>query len=275
MIKTKQGKLDLKKKTAIMGILNITPDSFSDGGQYNQVEYAVAQAEKMVADGADIIDIGGESTSSYRPGYSPVTIADEIDRVVPVIKAIRQSLSVPISIDTFKSETAKAAIEAGADMINDIWGAKFDPKIAEIAATYDVPIILMHNRKQANYSHLIEDMKNDLQESIKIAKASGVKDDKIILDPGIGFAKTMDENIEAIRQLASFKAMGYPLLLGVSRKRVIGHVLDLPIEERDEGTGALTGYGITKGVDVVRVHNVKLNARIAKMTDALVGKGVN
>lgn len=272
MIKTKRGKLDLKKKTVIMGILNVTPDSFSDGGQYDQVEYAVAQAKKMVANGADIIDIGGEST---RPGYTPVTIADEIDRVVPVIKAIRHSLSVPISIDTFKSETAKAAIEAGADMINDIWGAKFDPKIAEIAATYDVPIILMHNRKQANYNHLIKDMKSDLQESIDIAKAYGVKDDMIILDPGIGFAKSMDENIEVIRQLTSFKAMGYPLLLGASRKRVIGHVLDLPIEERDEGTGALTGYGITKGVDIVRVHNVELNARIAKMTDVLVGKGVN
>lgn len=272
VIKTKYGQLDLRKKTMIMGILNVTPDSFSDGGKYAQIDQAVEQAKKMVANGADMIDVGGEST---RPGYTPVSIAEEIERIVPVIKAIRQALHVPISIDTFKAETAKAAIEAGADIINDIWGAKYDPKIAEVAATYDVPIILMHNRKQPQYNHLIDDMKTDLAESIAIVKDYGVKDDQIILDPGIGFAKSMEENIEALRHLDSFKAIGYPLLLGVSRKRVIGHVLDLPIEERDEGTGAMTSYGITKGVDIVRVHNVTMNVRIAKMTDALVGKGDN
>ena len=272
VIKTKYGQLDLRKKTLIMGILNVTPDSFSDGGKYDQIDQAVEQAKKMVANGADIIDIGGEST---RPGYTPVSMAEEIERIVPVIKAIKQALNVPISIDTFKAETAKAAVEAGADIINDIWGAKYDPKIAEVAATYDVPIVLMHNRKQPQYNDLIDDMKTDLQESIAIVKGYGVKDEQIILDPGIGFAKSMEENIEALRHLDSFKAIGYPLLLGVSRKRVVGHVLDLPIAERDEGTGAITSYGITKGVDIVRVHNVRLNARIAKMTDALVGKGDN
>ena len=266
------GQLDLRKKTIIMGILNVTPDSFSDGGKYDQIDQAIEQAKKMVANGADIIDIGGEST---RPGYTPVSMAEEIERIAPVIKAIKQALNVPISIDTFKAETAKAAVEAGADIINDIWGAKYDPKIAEVAATYDVPIVLMHNRKQPQYNDLIDDMKTDLQESIAIVKGYGVKDEQIILDPGIGFAKSMEENMEALRHLDSFKAIGYPLLLGVSRKRVVGHVLDLPIAERDEGTGAITSYGITKGVDIVRVHNVRLNARIAKMTDALVGKGDN
>ena len=272
IIKMGYGQLDLRKKTIIMGILNVTPDSFSDGGKYDQIDQAIEQAKKMVANGADIIDIGGEST---RPGYTPVSMAEEIERIVPVIKAIKQALNVPISIDTFKAETAKAAVEAGADIINDIWGAKYDPKIAEVAATYDVPIVLMHNRKQPQYNDLIDDMKTDLQESIAIVKGYGVKDEQIILDPGIGFAKSMEENIEALRHLDSFKAIGYPLLLGVSRKRVVGHVLDLPIAERDEGTGAITSYGITKGVDIVRVHNVRLNARIAKMTDALVGKGDN
>ncbi|BAM46219.1 dihydropteroate synthase [Amphibacillus xylanus NBRC 15112] len=269
-IVTKNGLLNFKDKTMIMGILNVTPDSFSDGGKYNHVNRAVEQAKKMVADGADIIDIGGEST---RPGYTPVSIADEINRVVPAIEAINRTLSTPISIDTFKAETAKAAIEAGASIINDIWGAKYDPDIAKVAAEYNVPIILMHNREEAIYNDLIADMERDLRESIAIAKANGVKDNQIILDPGVGFAKSMDENLEVIRHLDRFKAMGYPLLLGVSRKRVIGHVLDLPIGERDEGTGAITGYGITKGADIVRVHNVLMNARIAKMTDALVGKG--
>ncbi|WP_440898076.1 dihydropteroate synthase [Amphibacillus sp. Q70] len=255
-----------------MGILNVTPDSFSDGGQYNDLDKAVAQAKQMVANGADIIDIGGEST---RPGHTPITAEEEIERVVPIIEKVRASVSVPISIDTFKAKTARFAIEAGADIINDIWGAKFDPEIAGVAADYQVPIILMHNRKVATYNHLIKDMQADLLESIEIAKQNGVKDEQIILDPGIGFAKNMEENLEAMRQLAIFKKMGYPILLGVSRKRVLGHVLNLPIEERDEGTGATTAFGITKGVDFVRVHDVAMNARIAKMTDVLIGKGVN
>lgn len=270
MIMLEKKTIDLSTKTQVMGILNVTPDSFSDGGKYNQVDKAVERAKQMVADGADIIDIGGEST---RPGYTSVEVEDEIKRIVPIIKKIKASVDVPISIDTFKSETARAALEAGADIINDIWGAKYEPEIARIAAEYGAPIILMHNRKEARYNDLITDMKNDLLESIEIAKANGVKDKQIILDPGVGFAKSMKENLMVMRNLDLFKGMGYPILLGVSRKRVIGHVLDLPIEDRDEGTGATTAFGITKGVDIVRVHNITLNARIAKMTDALVGKG--
>lgn len=270
-ILTKRGKLDLRQKTLIMGILNVTPDSFSDGGQYNDLNKAVEQAKWMVDNGADIIDIGGEST---RPGHTPVSVDEEIERVVPIIEKVREVVSVPISIDTYKAKTARFALEAGADIINDIWGAKFDPEIARVASDYQVPIVLMHNRKESVYKNFIEDMQTDLLESIKIAKDNGVKDEQIILDPGIGFAKSMEENIEAIRHLDVLKRMGYPVLLGVSRKRIIDYVLKLPIDERDEGTGATTAFGITKGVDIVRVHDVVMNARIAKMTDVLVGKGV-
>lgn len=270
-ILTKRGKLDLRQKTLIMGILNVTPDSFSDGGQYNDLNKAVEQAKWMVDNGADIIDIGGEST---RPGHTPVSVDEEIERVVPIIERVREVVSVPISIDTYKAKTARYALEAGADIINDIWGAKFDPEIARVASDYQVPIVLMHNRKESVYRNFIEDMQKDLLESIKIAKDNGVKDEQIILDPGIGFAKSMEENIEAIRHLDVLKRMGYPVLLGVSRKRIIDYVLKLPIDERDEGTGATTAFGITKGVDIVRVHDVVMNARIAKMTDVLVGKGV-
>ena len=262
--------LDFKNKTLIMGILNATPDSFSDGGRYNDLEHAINHAKQMVQDGADIIDIGGEST---RPGFQVVPIEQEIERVVPIIKAISQTVNVPISIDTYKSEVAQQAIEAGATIINDIWGAKADPKMAEVAASYNVPIILMHNRENKNYRHLIDDMITDLLESVSIVKAAGVKDENIILDPGIGFAKDFEDNIEVMKNLEQFKALGYPFLLATSRKRFIGRVLDLPPEERDEGTGATTCLGIQKGCDIVRVHDVRMNARIAKMMDTLVGKG--
>ncbi|MBD8070991.1 dihydropteroate synthase [Bacillus sp. PS06] len=254
----------------MMGILNITPDSFSDGGKYNQMELAVKRAEEMVGEGADIIDVGGEST---RPGHQPVSIEDEIKRVVPIIKAIASSIDVPISIDTYKAEVAEQAIKAGAHLINDVWGAKADPQMAHVAAKYDVPIILMHNRDNMDYTNLIEDMILDLQESIDIVKAAGVKDEKIIIDPGIGFAKEFEHNIEVLQQLEQFNRLGYPILLGTSRKRFIGHVLDLPPEQRDEGTGATTCLGIEKGCSFVRVHNVQLNKRIASMMDVLVGKG--
>nr|WP_318246325.1 dihydropteroate synthase [Bacillus sp. PS06] len=257
-------------KTYMMGILNITPDSFSDGGKYNQMELAVKRAEEMVGEGADIIDVGGEST---RPGHQPVSIEDEIKRVVPIIKAIASSIDVPISIDTYKAEVAEQAIKAGAHLINDVWGAKADPQMAHVAAKYDVPIILMHNRDNMDYTNLIEDMILDLQESIDIVKAAGVKDEKIIIDPGIGFAKEFEHNIEVLQQLEQFNRLGYPILLGTSRKRFIGHVLDLPPEQRDEGTGATTCLGIEKGCSFVRVHNVQLNKRIASMMDVLVGKG--
>ncbi|WP_017470305.1 dihydropteroate synthase [Amphibacillus jilinensis] len=270
---TQHGELNLAKKTAIMGILNVTPDSFSDGGQFNDIDRAVKQAEKMVLEGADIIDIGGEST---RPGYTPVSEDEEIERVIPIIKKVREVVSVPISIDTFKAKTARYALEAGADIINDIWGAKFEPEIASVAAEYQAPIILMQNRKHPVYHYnLIDEVKADLTESIDLVLNKGVKKQQIIIDPGVGFAKNVEQNLEIIQNLDALKSLGYPILLGASRKSLIGHLLDLPTNERDEATAATTSYGIVNGADMVRVHNVKMNARVAKMTDLLVKKGGN
>ncbi|MGP4947792.1 MULTISPECIES: dihydropteroate synthase [Bacillus] len=263
--------LNLNEKTLIMGILNVTPDSFSDGGSYNEVDTAVRHAKEMRDEGAHIIDIGGEST---RPGFAKVSVEEEIKRVVPMIQAVSKEVKLPISIDTYKAEVAKQAIEAGAHIINDVWGAKAEPKIAEVAAHYDVPIILMHNRDNMNYRNLMADMVADLYDSIKIAKDAGIRDENIILDPGIGFAKTPEQNLEAMRNLEQLNVLGYPVLLGTSRKSFIGHVLDLPVEERLEGTGATVCLGIEKGCEFVRVHDVKEMARMAKMMDAMIGKGV-
>ncbi|PEI92245.1 dihydropteroate synthase [Bacillus pseudomycoides] len=263
--------LDLNKKTLIMGILNVTPDSFSDGGNYDEVNAAVSHAREMVSNGADIIDIGGEST---RPGFAKVSVEEELGRVIPMIQAVSREVKVPISIDTYKAEVAKQAIEAGAHVINDVWGAKAEPKIAEVAAHYNVPIILMHNRDNTNYRNLMADMIADLYESVKIAKGAGVPDENIVLDPGIGFAKTPEQNLEAMRNLEKLHVLGYPVLLATSRKSFIGHVLDLPVEERVEGTGASICLGIDKGCEMIRVHDVKEMARMAKMMDAMIGKGV-
>nr|WP_204440576.1 dihydropteroate synthase [Amphibacillus cookii] len=256
-----------------MGILNVTPDSFSDGGQFNDIDRAVKQAEKMVLEGADIIDIGGEST---RPGHTPISEDEEIERVIPIIKKVRAAVSVPISIDTFKAKTARCALDAGADIVNDIWGAKFEPEIANVAAEYKAPLILMHNRKHPVYRYnLIDEIKADLAESIDLALNNGVEEQQIIIDPGVGFAKSAEQSLEVIQNLDAFKSLGYPILLGASRKSVIGHLLDLSTSERDEATAATTSYGIINGADMVRVHNVKMNARIVKMTDLLVKKGVD
>jgi dihydropteroate synthase len=263
-------RLDFANKTLIMGILNVTPDSFSDGGKYNHIENAVQHARQMIVDGADILDIGGEST---RPGYERISDAEEIARVVPAIEAISKELQIPISIDTYKSEVAKKAVEAGAAIINDIWGAKADPEIADVAAETGVPIILMHNRNDRDYSNFIRDVLNDLYESITIAKKAGVKDDQIILDPGIGFAKDLAENLEMMRHLDTLVSLGYPVLLGTSKKSIIGGVLDLPVSERTEGTGATVCFGIQQGCQIVRIHDVKEMSRTAKMMDALIGKG--
>jgi dihydropteroate synthase len=264
--------LDFNKKTYIMGILNATPDSFSDGGKYNNIEQAVERAKIMVENGADIIDIGGEST---RPGYTVISEDEEIDRVVPVIEAISKHVSVPISIDTYKAKVAERAIEAGAHIINDIWGAKADDKMASVAAKYNVPIVLMHNRQERNYSFFIRDVVNDLYESINIVKQAGVRDDQIILDPGIGFAKDLNENILMMQNLDTLTALGYPVLLGTSKKSMIGQALNLPVEERMEGTGATVCYGIQKGCQIIRIHDVKEMSRMAKMMDILIGKGVS
>ncbi|MGV2942367.1 dihydropteroate synthase [Mesobacillus sp. LC4] len=262
--------LDFTDKTLIMGILNVTPDSFSDGGKYNHLENAAAHAKQMIADGADILDIGGEST---RPGHERISDEEEISRVVPAIEAVSREIRVPISIDTYKSKVAKSAVDAGAAIINDIWGAKEDPEIADVAAETGVPIILMHNRNDRNYSNFIRDVLNDLYESISIAKKAGVSDEQIILDPGIGFAKDLKENLEMMRHLDTLVSLGYPVLLGTSKKSMIGGVLDLPVSERTEGTGATVCYGIQKGCQIVRIHDVKEMSRMAKMMDAMIGKG--
>lgn len=262
--------LNYGEKTQVMGILNITPDSFSDGGNYVNIDLAVLHAKEMIKNGADIIDIGGEST---RPGAEFVSLEQELERVIPVIKRLSNEIDVPISIDTYKAEVAKQAIEAGATIINDVWGAKADPDMASVAAAYNVPIILMHNRQDRNYDQLIPDMIVDLMQSVTIVKNAGVKDDKIILDPGIGFAKTMEDNLEVMKQLDSFVQIGYPVLLGTSRKSFIGHVLNLPPIERMEGTGATICLGIEKGCQFIRIHDVLEMSRMAKMMDAMLGKG--
>jgi len=262
--------LDYGKKTLIMGILNATPDSFSDGGCYINVDDAVAKAKQLVADGADIIDIGGEST---RPGADFVSADEELSRVIPVIQAVSQEVEVPISIDTYKAEVAKQAVQAGAHIINDVWGGKMDPAMPKIVADLNVPYIIMHNRKEKTYASFMRDAINDLYESIQLAKNAGVRDENIILDPGIGFAKDLALNLEMMRNLDIIVALGYPVLLGTSRKSMIGAVLDLPPSERLEGTGATVCYGIQKGCQMMRVHDVKEIARMAKMMDALVGKG--
>lgn len=262
--------LDSSKKTIIMGILNATPDSFSDGGKFNNVEIAVERAKEMVANGADIIDIGGEST---RPGFAAVPEEEELKRVIPVIKAISEQVQVPISIDTYKAVVAKQAIEAGAHLINDVWGAKADEKMGQVAAAYGVPIVLMHNRHDRDYKVFMRDVINDLYESIAIVKKAGVKDEQIILDPGIGFARNYQENLLTMQNLDTFVKLGYPVLLGTSRKSMIGQALDLPVHERLEGTGATICYGIQKGCQIIRVHDVKEMSRMAKMMDVLMGKG--
>ncbi len=262
--------LDYSNKTLIMGILNVTPDSFSDGGKFTHIERAVQHAKQMVADGADIIDIGGEST---RPGYEQISVEEEVSRVVPIIKAVSEAVNVPISIDTYKSEVAEGALEAGAHIINDIWGAKADRNMAPLAARYNAPIILMHNREDRDYQHFYRDVVNDLFESIQIVKSAGIADEKIIFDPGIGFAKDLQENLQMMRELDKLVSIGYPVLLGTSKKSLIGQALNLPVDERAEGTGATVCFGIQKGCQIIRVHDVKEMSRMARMMDILLGKG--
>lgn len=262
--------LNYEEKTLIMGILNMTPDSFSDGGSYVGIDEALARAIRMVEEGADIIDIGGEST---RPGAKQVTVDEELLRVIPIIEAISKEVNVPISIDTYKAEVARQAIAAGAHIINDVWGAKADDNMKHVAAETKAPIILMHNRHDKNYQFFFRDVMNDLFESVSLVKEAGVKDDQIILDPGIGFAKNLPLNLEMMRHLHKLVEYGYPVLLGTSRKSMIGNVLDLPVEERVEGTGATVCFGIQQGCQIVRVHDVKEMSRMAKMMDAMLGKG--
>lgn len=260
--------LTLGEKTHIMGILNVTPDSFSDGGRHNEVDQAVARAHQLAEEGADIIDIGGEST---RPGAVKVSMEEELDRVVPVIEAIRRSgLKLPISIDTYKAEVARQALEAGAHMINDVWGLKYDADMAAVAADYQCPVIIMHNRKQTSYRHLIVEIISDLRESIQLAHEAGVRDEQILIDPGIGLPKTLEHNLIVMRSLKEFVSMGYPVVLGTSRKSMIQKILNRPAHDVIEGTAATIALGIAQGCQIMRVHDVASMAQAARMCDAII-----
>ncbi len=279
-------------RTYIMGILNATPDSFSGDGLLaaggDWVQAAVSQGLRFVEEGADILDVGGEST---RPGAAPISAEEEMRRVIPVIRALRQATDVPISIDTYKAEVAKAALDAGADIVNDVWGLRMDPEMAPLVARRGVPVIIMHNRSRPKnavqearlggryvgieYENLIEDVKRELLDSVAIAHAAGIPDEHIILDPGIGFGKTVEQNLELIDRLDEIAALGYPVLLGPSRKSFIGYTLDLPPDERVEGTAAAVAIGIDRGADIVRVHDVLYMTRVARMTDAIVRRSAN
>ena len=257
----------LGERTYVMGILNVTPDSFSDGGKFNETYLAVQRVKEMIEEGADIIDVGGEST---RPDFEAVGVEEEIKRVVPIIKAIKAEFDIPVSIDTYKAATAEAAINAGADIINDVWGFKKDSDMASVAAKHGVPCILMHNRESKPYENLMEEVKEDILESVKIALDAGVKKENIILDPGIGFAKTYEEDLIVMKNLKEIKDLGYPVLLGTSRKSMIGNTLNLPVDQRVEGTLATTVMGIMAGCEFIRIHDVRENKRVCVMTDKIL-----
>ena len=265
-----QGKeMIIGNRTLIMGILNVTPDSFSDGGLWFDPGRAVEQARQMVAEGADIIDLGGEST---RPGHTPVGAEEELRRVMPVLEVLVREIDVPISVDTFKSDVASRALAAGASMINDQWALRADPGMAAVVASYGVPVILMHNQQGTIYRDLMGDMVQYFEESIATASSAGVPGEQIIIDPGIGFGKTLAQNLEVMRRLRELGSLGHPVILGTSRKSMIGKTLDLPVDQRIEGTAAAVSLGIVYGADIVRVHDVKEMARVARMTDAMLGR---
>jgi len=255
-------------RTYIMGILNITPDSFSDGGDFISVGRAVARAREMIAQGADIIDIGGESS---RPGHTRITADEELSRVIPVIRRLSTETDAVLSLDTTRPEVAEEGIRSGIHMINDIWGLQGEGHMAELAARSGAPVIIMHNQSGHEYSgDMMDSIVGFLAESIRIAHDAGIPDENIVLDPGIGFGKTPEQNMVVMRSLGRVKALGYPVLLGTSRKSMIGRILDLPPKERVEGTIATTVMGIMQGVDIVRVHDVMENMRAARVTDAIM-----
>ena len=261
---------DTDNKCYIMGILNVTPDSFYDGGRWKALDNAMRHAEEMIAGGADIIDVGGEST---RPGYSMIMDSEEMDRVVPVIESLCSRFDIPISIDTYKSPVASAGLRAGAAMVNDVMGLKRDPKMAALIANSGASCCLTHNREDMQYREFMRDLLDGLMESADIAKAAGVKADKIILDPGVGFAKTYEMDLEAINKLDMIAELGYPVMLGVSRKSVVGTTLGLTVDDRLEGTLAATVVGVMRGCSFVRVHDVKETKRAITMTEAILRAG--
>ncbi|QJC50238.1 dihydropteroate synthase [Paenibacillus albicereus] len=265
-------RLSVGRRTLVMGILNATPDSFSDGGRHHEGDAALEHARLMREQGADLIDVGGEST---RPGFTPVPLEEEIRRVVPLIRRLRTELpELPLSIDTYKPATARAALEAGAHILNDIWGLRQDPEMARVAAAFDCPVILSHNREARDYRDLVPDVIADLQRSVELALAAGVRERNVWLDPGIGFAKTHEDNLELMGRLSELSELGYPVLLGTSRKRFIRDTLGLPVDELAEGTAATVALGIAQGCQIVRVHDVGAIKRTAVMMDAMVYEGM-
>ena len=261
---------DLNSSAYVCGILNVTPDSFSDGGNYNSIDAALKHTEEMIGDGAAIIDIGGEST---RPGYTQISEEEEIERVCPVIEAVKKRFDIPVSLDTYKWRVAKAGIEAGSDMINDIWGCSYpdDGQMLKLLADTRIPCCLMHNRKYDVYNDFLTDYISDINTIIKSTTSNGIKPENIILDPGVGFAKDYNQNLLVINHIDKLRGLGFPVLLGVSRKSVIGLTLDLPKDERLEGTIATNVVGLMKGASIFRVHDVKENYRALKMSAAIMG----
>ena len=268
-MKLKNFELPLGKRTVIMGIVNVTPDSFSDGGRFNNIDAALSHARQLVADGADILDLGGESTRPYG-NNEPIGADEEMSRILPVLERLLQEVPVPVSIDTYKAATAEAALKLGAHIINDVWGLQGDQAMAAVVAKYQAPVVVMHNQNHIGYNDLMADVCGFLRTSIAIAEQAGLSKDKIIVDPGVGFAKTRADNIMIIRHLRQLEQLGCPILLGTSRKNFIGTTLNLPADDRVEGTAATVAIGIANGADIIRVHDVKEMTRVARMTDALV-----
>lgn len=273
-LRFKKKELDLSSRTHLMGVLNVTPDSFSDGDKFFKLEDAVEQGVKMAEEGADIIDVGGEST---RPGSDPLPLEEELSRVIPVIRTLSEETHVPLSIDTYKAEVARQALDAGAQMINDISALRFDPKMKEIVKEYDVPIVLMHIKgtpkhmqKDPCYEDVIGEITEYLNQSIKMVQDSGMDKQKIIIDPGIGFGKRLEDNLNILKSLKKFSILRCPILVGCSRKSFIGKILDLPVEERLEGSLAALAVALMNGANMVRVHDVKESRRVARMVDAII-----
>jgi dihydropteroate synthase len=265
-------KLPIGKKTYVMGILNITPDSFSDGGSYNDLDAAIKKAKEFVLEGADIIDVGGEST---RPGYTEIAPEEEIKRIVPVIERLVRELDVPISIDTSKAMVAEKALLAGAHIINDVWGLQRDSELAGVVSRFGAGVVMMHNKNDKIYNDFMSEVLAFLRKSIEIAKKAGIAYDHMAVDPGVGFGKTLEHNLEIMRRLKELNVLNLPILIGTSRKSFIGNVLNLTVDDRLEGTAATVTLGIANGADIIRVHDVKEMSRVSRMTDAMVRGGSN
>lgn len=274
LLRFKSKSLNLSLRTHLMGVLNVTPDSFSDGGRFFKAEEAIRRGVELAEEGADIIDIGGEST---RPGSEPVSLEEELRRVIPVIEELAKRTDIPISIDTYKSKVAKEALDSGASMVNDISALRFDPEMKRILAEYKVPVVLMHikgtpkNMQDNPYYHnVVEEIKTYLEDSIEMAKEAGIEENKIIIDPGIGFGKTLEHNLKILKHLKEFTTLGKPILIGLSRKSFIGKILDLPVEERLEGSLAALALSIMTGANILRVHDVRESKRVARLVDSIL-----